>query len=122
MLALYGIGEQAATKPARRLLHTREQISIAPRIVVNIKRQAVFNLGSGPSIVRTYIVGTSSFHSVPPGYVPPDHEHEGAEIVTNDHEGHITFVPNLSSSFDIGKLRVTVSTSQACRPVVFPLT
>ncbi|KZV73656.1 hypothetical protein PENSPDRAFT_749893 [Peniophora sp. CONT] len=108
MMALYGSGpSQSSEGIAHRLLHIAEHTDIAPRINVTIKRQVNINTAAKAKMVRTYTIGTGSLRSVPPGYIPYGEDSDSLNA-TDDYEGDIRFVSNLStSSFNIRKLSVT---------------
>ena len=107
VLALYGQSDEGWV---HRLLHIAQNVASAPRIMVTVKRQVVVNTkpGSKSKLVRSYMVGTGSMRPVPPGYMPPGVEPDALSV---NYEGEIRFISSLSTgSFDIGSLRISVST------------
>ncbi|VDB91835.1 unnamed protein product [Peniophora sp. CBMAI 1063] len=104
MMALYSPGVLAEQGLARRLLRMADTASTAPHITISVKRQVVLRSG-GTDIARSYVIGTGSMRSVPPGYVPPD---VTADLLTVDYEGEIQLASGVTvGGFDVGRVRVS---------------
>ena len=106
MLALYNSQGQTNQSLARRLLRIEHTPRTAPQVAITVKRQVVLHL-DGLDVARSYIIGTGSMRTVPPGYVPTSVE---SDILTTDYEGEIQFTASVTvGGFDVGRMRVSVS-------------
>ncbi|KZV75198.1 hypothetical protein PENSPDRAFT_748798, partial [Peniophora sp. CONT] len=112
ILALYS-PENQDEGLVRRLMSVARNSSTAPKLAISVQRQVVV-LANGGQIAKSYIVGTGSLRTVPPGYTPPG---TSTDVLTIDYEGEIQLAPHVTvGGFDIGKVRVSDFIELSIRP------